>query len=125
MIQGDDEELVRVEFEYHPAVIGNHPVHGGAVALRPSHFWVVREYQVAGVWPDGTGTISAKYEYSETDDQFPIIKRIVKHQQAMRSEGEDVDHEYVYEYALNRAAEISPGEFTLSAFGLPEPLTQQ
>jgi hypothetical protein len=112
------EGLVKVEFDYRPKDTQNNPIRSGWMLLDPEHYWTLREYKVRAEWPDANGTIAANVACTIDDTGFPILKRYNRHHIATSSK---VDHEYLYDYDLAAEKRVPEHEFTLSAFGLPEP----
>jgi hypothetical protein len=60
-------------------------------------------------------------EYQETRDGFPIHKRLVLVSRVVRSPEKSDDYEKTYEFDF-REGDVPESDFTLAAFGLPEPL---
>lgn len=61
------------------------------------------------------------FEYEDGPDGFPILTRCVE-RDITREEGKDYESETVYVYKLSEASkQADDSEFSLSAFGLPEP----
>jgi hypothetical protein len=119
-VDADSNRLVRIEYDRVSHSMRNDPARGGWVLLDPALYWVVKQYEVKAVWPDGQGTISATLEYKTTDSGFPLATRVVRNHKAESQTG-PVDHEYVLDYDLNVQDKLPERDFTLSAFGLPEP----
>jgi hypothetical protein len=135
LVERGDEELVRVEYEYQQPrmangkIDGNRPGGGGWVLLDPQRHWIVREFDVAAVWRDGKdgpaskGRVTGIYQTVDAPQGFPIVKRYAEHRMASET-GEPpfiADIEEVQDYGLHYDANVPPSEFTVSAFGLPEP----
>lgn len=118
----DGRELARVEFSYRPKDLVRVPLRGGWVLYDPERFWVIKEYEVQMDWkrPQGAwavATVTATYDYQEGDDRFPILKRIVRTEK-MPSERWETQH--TAEFDLTEA-DVPERDFTLPAFGFPEP----
>lgn len=89
--------------------------------LDPAHCWVVRQFEVGGAWPDGNGTIRGNYDYDIRQDGLPLLKRMVKRQGlGDGSSGIEIS----LDLKSYEDPNVAPAEFTLSAFGLPEPNSQ-
>src|SRR5206468_1121677 len=85
-------------------------------------YWAIREYEVTGVWPDAKGTISGSFEVKDNRQGVPVLVRQVRRQKSLSPTPQGpVDHEYILEYDVSEKAKVPEREFTLTAFGLPEP----
>jgi hypothetical protein len=100
------------------------PFRKGRFILDSQYSWVLVECAVEQQLPPGAmGSIvysTSKFQYRYGEDQFPIVTKISR-----MSEGEiagtKMQLEDNTEFELYEAADIPIGEFTLTAFGLPEP----
>jgi hypothetical protein len=116
VVEEGGDQLARVEFIYEPTD-RQETTRGGWVLLDPAHDWVVRQFEVGAVFSNGPGTIRGNYDYEIRQDGLPLLKRMVKRQG-------DVDGPPVFEVCLDLKSyerRVAPADFTLSAFGLPEP----
>jgi hypothetical protein len=125
------EELMRIDFTYDYDVPGTVQKHQrqtqGSLYLNPSRCWCIRRFKESSVGiVDGEKSYDAKldveYETIDHPSGFPIIK----------SKTESVNN-YFYkvkkklqgttkiEYDLKVDDSVPDSEFTLTAFGLPEP----
>jgi len=99
------------------------PVQSGSLILDPESLWCISESELH--LKDATGvtaTYSSKNEYKATSGGFPIPIRSTARQQA-DSRGIP-DSEYVTELDIKpRTGKEADADFTLTAFGLPEPGT--
>lgn len=125
-ITRDGRELVRVDFDYpHPIDLKNFtPVQGGSLLLDPDHCWCLRESEIKGKWTNGTGTARVKFEFKDGSNGFPILGRthFVLKNDPPRVSGMEI----VSDYDLREASRLPPDEeFTLTAYGLPEPVGMQ
>jgi hypothetical protein len=90
------------------------PLLGGWIVFDPERYWVIRECHV-DLRPhrdDPLSTLDGTFEYKESRKGFPIPKRIVRKWPHAT---------YLQEFDLMEQADLQDKEFTLSAFGLPEP----
>jgi hypothetical protein len=114
-------QAVKVEFSYRNADKPQIPSSiDGWVLYDPQHFWVVRECEAQYEWTSvkgSTASATVAYEYEETADGFPIPKRINKR---VKNAAKGDESEFRYEFGL-KEADVPESDFTLSAFGLPEP----
>lgn len=128
-------EWVRVDFTSRPKLLQPHeinnkqiragwnPLRGGWVLLDPQRYWIIREYDVQVEWQDGsTSTWATSYAYKDGRDGFPILSRVVLREKGRDVKGSPVENEHSYEYDLVEQEDLPEKEFTLSAFGLPEPV---
>lgn len=126
----DDTQLVRIEFDYEPQQPANNPVRGGAILLDPSRYWLIREAEVRAFWmPGDEGIITIEAEYADDEvNSFPLLTRYVAHvdsqlsgDRAEEAGTSEVHHDWVWDFDLRELEKASEQEFTLAAFGLPEP----
>lgn len=118
----DGIDLVRVDFDFEPPETRNHPVRGGWVLLDSAKYWTIVEFEVKGAWGDGEGTITGNYQYVVTGGGLPVVRRVTRRQRAESEVDGPVDHEYLGEGEWFENADVPDSEFTLTAFGLPEPV---
>jgi hypothetical protein len=121
----DGEELVRIEFtarpkewstKARPKGTGWLPLRKGWIVFDPERYWVIRECHVElQNSPQGgsTGSMHGKFEYKEGRKGFPIVKRTVRKW--------DGGYQYTQEFDLTERDDVPESDFTLSAYGLPEP----
>ena len=98
--------------------------------LDPSRYWLLREADVKVREPPdkAEGTHSIRLEYQDSDG-LPVPTRCVIHVDAQVTgpaaglSGQDQVHDdLVWEFDFHRLANASERDFTLSAFGIPEPI---
>ena len=120
--------LVRVDFDCPQplSVRPFSPVQGGWIILDPERYWCLRECEVRCRWasPRGgttTGTMKVIFEFQDEVNPFPILKRSVR---TLKMDAkEDRDAEETFEFELREPNDLpSDEEFTLTAYGLPEPV---
>jgi len=118
------EELLEVSFDYpHEVLEAGNPVQGGTLVLDPQRFWCLRSYQVRTQGKGSRGTMKFRVlELGEAGEGLPFPRRAVADYEFVSDEGHTNTHHWQFDYDL-RAPQQLPGdeEFTLSAFGLPEP----
>lgn len=125
-LRHDGEELVQVDFDNtHPVKLGDDkffPLQSGSMILDPARFWCVRSYDVRGKHPRQEVSRKMEIELRDPAAKHPIPKRY--------TEVRDVTNEGVGRSVARYVTEIdysepsplpSDEEFTLTAFGLPEP----
>jgi hypothetical protein len=128
-VKRGEQELVRFDFTSRPQRVmsqvingrkgfGILMVSGGWVLLDPNRYWLIEEYglNVSNLSGTKSGKWSGNMNYKEGQDGFPIISRI----SVKVGDGSSVANEYLYEFSLQQR-EVPDREFTLSAYGLPEP----
>jgi hypothetical protein len=118
----DGRTLAKVEFDFHPED-QRIPLRGGWFLYDPEHCWVIHAYDVRVEWPrspeySSQGSMSATYEYRDASANFPLLKTIVK--RVKQFDRPLKDQEYRYEFDV-KEADVPEKDFTLSAFGFPEP----
>jgi hypothetical protein len=114
-----NEQLMMVEFDYRsPSDKPKIPSVKGWVLYDPQRFWVIQEYNAHVEWTSSKVEASTRvvYEYKEAADGFPIPKRVTRRFTPVKG----VDRESRFEFNLEEA-DVPESDFTLSAFGLPEP----
>ena len=117
------EELVRLTFSFTPE--GRIRLKGGWLVLDPSHYWVIRKGEIEsdlGEQRDGKAKWTVESDYREGLNRHPIpVKRAQKgkiwEKDRLISEQEFLYHSFDYRERVS----IPENEFTLSAYGLPEP----
>ncbi len=117
----DGSNLARVEFEYTKAEKNRHVPSSGWFELDPALYWVVRGYHVKITAPSAVGGYSGTASYSA---EFKIgrsgIPLLTKSSERIDCPAEKTNSEWTNEYSLDEH-EPAAEEFTLTAFGLPEP----
>ncbi len=117
----DGRELVRVTFTNSDEKF---PVRRGWFLLDPKHDWVVRkgESELRTSLPTRS---TFEYNYKEGSDHHPIITR--SSYRSITKDGQRVAYSYeiTTDYDLYEQKSVPESEFTLSAFGLPEPTWAQ
>src|SRR5262245_3028611 len=125
---GEDSNHLRIQFtnrpkEMPPQDIDNHKIPGGWnsllrgwVVLDPRHYWVMREFETQCEIDKGSvGTRTAKYEYKEGPDGFPIIARkVIRYYNGTSSTGSRLTAEEVNEFELTEQADVPESAFTLT-----------
>lgn len=129
----DGRTLVRVEFDARPKqwrargdaeATGWMPLREGWFLFDPERYWVLRECHAKQQEPeeDGTtSTVGAKLDYKEGRNGFPILTRIVRRSDGTL-QGKLMQMEHKAEFDLYEQDDVPESEFTLSAFGIPEPV---
>lgn len=119
------EELAEVVFDCPQKVKGQfNGVQGGTLLLDPRRFWCLRSYEVQEKFPGGRGTVKFQVlELGETDQGWPVPKRVVREGNFISDpEGRRTEDHWRLQYDVGVPRRLpSDEEFTLSAFGLPEP----
>lgn len=116
------EELARLTFAFSPE--GANRLKGGWVVLDPSHYWVIRWGEIdldLGEQQEGTAKWTVQYDYKEGSDRHPIATRNVLKGRIWQNGRIISEQEYSVDFDLHERASIPASEFTLSAYGLPEP----
>lgn len=127
-LDGEDEGLVRVAFahQHMPAKDPTREPLEGWMVLDPKNFWCIRRFQYDYRSAAGQGTIikaqeSGANEYIADPQGFPILVRATTRDKNLPGSAANWDYERVYDYAITQHRGLDEMEFTLSAFGLPEP----
>jgi hypothetical protein len=134
------DRLVRIDFTNTPKYIatrdtvdgmvlfpGRVTLKDGYVLLDPSRYWLIREFLVTAhdgpdlsvKDPNLLVTMSGKYDYKALRDGTPVLSKVVwQCEQAASAAAVGNRHELDYAITDNLPSE---SDFTLTAFGLPEP----
>ena len=111
------KESVRLDFTYQPKPVRvrNNPVRSGWLMMDPGRYWLMTEYHLNG------GTMSAVFAFSDKAGKFPILSDYSRHHKVTTNDHGRIDYEWVYQYDLKQQ-KLPESEFTLSAFGIKEPM---
>jgi hypothetical protein len=121
-MRASGDELVLVDFDYPHDDLRRSEVQGGSLVLDPSRFWCLRSFDVRfRVQTGGQGVMSFEVTKWRDSDGFPVPVAAVR-----SSDGVEDNVRYKvswhYDYDLSIPDKLPPdGDFTLSAYGLPEP----
>jgi hypothetical protein len=127
LLQRAGEELVRIEFDNtHPLELRSkdfEPIQSGVLLLDPGRYWCVRGCELSSKYINSDSKITVAIELQDRSDNFPVPKRITSTSNQVRTGGERLRVTSITEYAIFEPSRLpSDEEFTLSAFGLPEPV---
>ena len=113
-VDGEKKGLVRVSFAFGVAKGTKSPLWDGVMVLDAPHFWCVStcELKIA----DPPGALKVRNEYDIDKDGVPIATGYVSFNSGV------FNTETVREDKMVRHSGIPEHEFTLAAFGLPEPM---
>jgi hypothetical protein len=119
----EGKPVVRFDFDYpkpdsdYP-VKGAMPLKGGWMTLDPEHDWILREYMVHAGQPEKY-FIRKTFQIREGADRHPIITHVTVQ---IVGKGENAFESFTeVEWQTVEQSDVPLAEFTLSAFGLPEP----
>jgi hypothetical protein len=118
---GGDATLIRADFEcvlgppkYKPVIMV------GSMLLEPSKAWSIREIGERLPTTEPETEIRTLYETADHPSGFPLIRRESRSNQIIFNQ-KKVRNQYEIDYDIRVDERIPDSEFTLSAFGLPEP----
>jgi hypothetical protein len=120
----DGQELVRITFRYSPEDRENDRLRGGILVLDPSRDWVIRRAELdleAIGETTGPWKYIHEYQYKDGPNGHPLLTRTeLRNSQWDRGA---ISYEFysVGETNMHERKVIPESEFTLSAYGLPEP----
>jgi len=116
-IEGPDaNELVRVTFKYQAVdEPKERAIPEGEMVLDPSNQWCLKSYRLSKFW----GTIECTFEYDGERAGIPFLQLS---KEVLKGSGREAVTTISFTDLKHRVA--SDDEFTLSAFGLPEPTFQ-
>jgi hypothetical protein len=124
----NEEELIEVEFDWPHDVAARspedfNPIQGGRMLLDPKRFWTIRELELQ------LKTLVARGTYKRRNDidkgqEIPVPKHVVTSEEYnLNSGGQMVLKTETVEMSFKKPKRPPPDrDFSLSAFGLPEPL---
>lgn len=122
-------DLVQVDFDFpHDSnEVPFYPIRSGSIWLDPNEYWCATEYNVRGEWGNGNQTCHMTREFKNVSGK-PVLQSEVATEIAdppYKPDGPGEFRRTIY-YELNEPKNL-PGddEFTLTAFGLPEPFLGQ
>jgi LPXTG-motif cell wall-anchored protein len=126
-IEHEGIACVRVEFDNSHELESNakdfDPVQGGVLLLDPNRYWCVRGCELRNRYIDAEALINEKVQLRDPSENLPVPKQIVSVSNQKRSMGEHLVVKTMMEFELYEPSRLPPDkEFSLSAFGLPEPL---
>lgn len=122
------EELVEVLFDYpHAGSPGENPIQGGSLLLDPKRFWCLRSANVRRKSPQAQGNLTFRVlSLEETTGGLPVPKSAIQENEVEYSDGNKGKIKWEFHYDLKIPRQLpEDDEFTLSAFGLHEPLGYQ
>ena len=109
-------ELCQIDYETHGGE-GK-----GTLLLDPNRFWILHAYTIHSKDSGGSVINRAEIEFRDPLAKYPIPKRLIAASEVTPLKGSKFHAESVREFDLNEVSRLpSDEEFTLSAFGLPEP----
>lgn len=124
-VHDNGKKLAKFEFLYQPKDWHNNIPRDGWVTLDPNAYWLIASAELKGEWGEGESQESAilrienKYEKNFDGTQIPIL---IQQDIFVKGSGKtsDVNDLWTHKYVVS-IADCRPDEFTLTAFGLPEP----
>jgi hypothetical protein len=118
--QRDGREQVRLDFVFRPRDKSHLPFREGWIRLDPARSWLMTEYQF-----DGPGETKVRYhgsfDYAQGPGGLPVVTRFREHTERIGGEKPGPVGEMELEYDLHEQDSVPAEEFSLAAFGLPEP----
>jgi hypothetical protein len=118
-------ELVQVDFDFPHDLneVPFYPIRSGSIWLDPNEYWCVTEYKVRGEWGNANQTCHTKREFKKINGK-PVLLRDVDFEKEDPPYGTNGPAEFrrTSNFDLEEPKVLpDEQEFTLSAFGLPEP----
>ena len=120
----DNERLAKVEFEFEPtkSTGGNAPARSGMVVLDTERYWLIREAETQAMYSFGRGKLKVSNQLADGKLRVPYVSHQVMQLSCPRNtDGKEWGEEYVSDFDMYDAVIVDEKQFTLSAFGLPEP----
>lgn len=126
MVRRQGDELVQLDFNNaHPPGEGETPIQRGILFLDPSRSWCLRSCTLQAQWGGQTGQTKIENQLADLGARHPMPIKVVQKTDFSYQQGESGPRSSAYEIIYDlREPPQSPGdeEFTLSAFGIPEPV---
>lgn len=116
------EGLVRLRFTVPPKDTVR--LTGGRLLLDPSHDWIIRHAELErdlGEGVDGAGKCTLQTDYKEGADHHPVVTRATMKCTYWEKARITTEVETFVDFDLRQRTFIPESEFTLSAYGFPEP----
>lgn len=117
----DDSKLVKVQFHYSSSN-SNDVIRDGYVVLDPARSWLIQSAQVNAEWSNGAGTISLTNKFNDQGLGFPTIESQRFNQ---KSPGVTSLESITTMKWTKLTGKPDENDFTLTAYGLPEPGMQE
>src|SRR5579875_1686537 len=131
MVHRNGEELVQLDFDNaHQIGEGVTPIQGGTLFLDSSRSWCLRSCTLQAQWRGKTErtkvtqTTNIENQLADVNSIRPLPKKVIEESKVYYEQGESGPRSSSWEMVYDlREPTQPPGdeEFTLSAFGLPEP----
>lgn len=123
-IRQGESQLVELVFDYsHDVKLGENSTQGGTLILDPKRFWCLLSYKIRTKSPQGEGAMTFRVlKMEETANGLPVARSSILENEIVYSNGQKNKVKFEFQTDLNIPRKIpDDNEFTLSAFGLPEP----
>jgi hypothetical protein len=133
-VKREGEDLVELSFSYMPtdekAVREEVRIPRGTLLLDPSRYWLLREAEFEASWPLGeVGKNTVRFDFDDSIASVPLVRKYTSRVIGAPTPGSKaesygltaVDYQREITFDLRRIEAPSERDFTLSAFGLPEP----
>jgi hypothetical protein len=119
----DGRDWARVEFEYRPPQGKPRvPALAGWALYDPDRFWVIGAFDLQMSWPASKEVppvaTAATIEYRDAGAGFPILQRVFRR---YKNPAKSYEADTTFDFDL-READVPESDFTLSAFGFPDPV---
>jgi hypothetical protein len=118
--------LIQIDFDNHhnlEIIRDFDPIQSGRILLDPNHYWCIHNCEINSKYITADCRIKVYNEIDSNMIKLPIPKRAITYDDQIRSTGEPLQIIWTIEYNLYQPSQPpSDDEFTLSAFGFPEPL---
>jgi hypothetical protein len=116
----DERELVRVDFQWRRKRGHNVTDYDGTMLLDPGQYWHVVEFDAR--YGEGIGRVKGSSETVLVMGSYPVIKTYSFVNESKPPNGKVFVHRGTTEFELRDSGDLPENEFTLTAFGLPEPV---
>lgn len=122
-LRSDTGGLIELKFETrHKPDETSNPAQSGKILLDPNRYWTVKSYEVDFESSRDRGKITFQASEIAQIDGIPIPKSTLSRTHVEFSDGSKNDQTHQIEFDLSKShSSDDESEFTLSAFGLPEP----
>ncbi len=115
-------KLVHVDFEYTEPLKQGTRRTSGWMKMDPEKYWCITETVTDVTDPQYSGSVRSVFETVEGRSGFPVLRHVEHRQEGHNTKKRYHLNESSVDFVLQENTAVPEREFTLSAFGLPEPM---
>lgn len=117
----DANGAIKVGIAYTPSNTKNNPPYTGHVTLDPAKQWSIKSYEIILKYPDGQALYLVEFETKKLSSGYHVATQQVRVRKILQAPT-PFEMEYRVEYDIREDDEPPDEVFTLSHYGLPEPV---